>query len=50
MVEEGDCLWSIARRFYGTGTKWNVIYEANKATMKDADTLDVGQVLTIPEL
>ncbi len=50
IVEEGDCLWSIARRFYGTGTKWNVIYEANKATMKDADTLDVGQVLTIPEL
>lgn len=47
-VQSGDCLWSIAQRFYGTGTKWLVIYQANTAVIKSADDIQIGQVLTIP--
>ena len=48
VVKAGDCLWSIAQRTYGNGAKWTVIYEANKTTMKDADTLSIGQILVLP--
>ena len=47
-VVASDCLWSIAQKTYGTGTKWGVIYEANKATVKDPGMIYIGQVLTIP--
>ena len=47
-VKAGDCLWSIAQKTYGTGTKWSVIYAANKSTVKDPAAIQVGQVLTIP--
>lgn len=29
-VREGDTLWSIAQKFYGTGTGWHTIYLANR--------------------
>ena len=29
-IKSGDTLWGIARQFYGTGTKWKTIYDANK--------------------
>ena len=47
-VKSGDCLWSIAQKAYGTGTKWGVIYNANKAAVKDPASIQVGQVLVIP--
>ena len=47
-VVAGDCLWSIAQKTYGTGTKWGIIYEANKATVKNPNLIYIGQVLTIP--
>ncbi len=47
-VKAGDCLWSIAQEAYGTGTKWGVIYGANKATVKDPAAIQIGQVLVIP--
>ena len=47
-VAAGDCLWSIAQKAYGTGTKWGVIYEANKATVKDPGMIYIGQVLVVP--
>ena len=47
-VKSGDCLWSISQEFYGTGTKWTVIYRANTAIIKNANDIQVGQVLTIP--
>ena len=48
VVKSGDCLWSIAQKAYGTGRQWQVIYNANKATIKDPNSLNVGQVLVIP--
>ena len=47
-VQPGDCLWSISRRFYGTGTRWNVIYEANKSIIRKPDFIQIGQILEIP--
>ena len=47
-VQPGDCLWSISRRFYGTGTRWNVIYETNKSIIRKPDFIQIGQILEIP--
>lgn len=33
-VKSGDCLWKISRKFYGTGTKWKTIYNANKSIIE----------------
>jgi nucleoid-associated protein YgaU len=46
---EGDTLWEIAQRFYGDGSRWNAIHEANrKAIGDDPDTLRPSLTLTIP--
>lgn len=48
-VVSGDCLWNIAKRFYGNGSKYTVIYEANKAVIGgNPNLIYPGQVLTIP--
>lgn len=33
-VVKGDYLWKISRKFYGTGTKWKTIYNANKTIIE----------------
>lgn len=33
-VKKGDCLWKISRKYYGTGTKWKTIYNANKSIIE----------------
>ena len=47
-VAKGDSLWKIAKTVYGKGTMWKVIYEANKATVKDPNMIIVGQSLILP--
>ena len=47
-VKSGDCLWNIAKQFYGDGSKYTKIYEANKDKISNPDLIYVGQVLTIP--
>ncbi|MEW6557396.1 MAG: LysM peptidoglycan-binding domain-containing protein [Elusimicrobiota bacterium] len=47
--ENGDCLWNIAKRFYGDGRKWKIIYEANKNEIKDPRKIYPKQKLIIPE-
>lgn len=49
-VKRGDCLWNIAKKFYGNGSKYTVIYNANKNKIKNPNLIYVGQVLTIPSL
>lgn len=34
VVKSGDCLWNIAKKFYGDGAKWKKIYEANKSVIE----------------
>lgn len=47
-VVKGDCLWNIAKRFYGNGSKYTVIFNANRDKIKNANLIYPGQVLTIP--
>ena len=48
VVVSGDSLWRIAARHYGSGLKWSVIYNANRAAISDPDRIRVGQVLVLP--
>jgi nucleoid-associated protein YgaU len=48
-VRDGDCLWGIARKFYGDGSKWKAIYNANKDKIGSSYTIYEGMVLTIPD-
>lgn len=48
-VVSGDCLWKIAKQFYGDGSKWGTIYEANKSVIGgNPNLIYPGQVFTIP--
>lgn len=48
-VVKGDCLWKIAQKFYGNGSQYTKIYEANKGTIGgNPNLIYPGQVLTIP--
>jgi nucleoid-associated protein YgaU len=47
-VVDGDNLWKIAEKVYGSGARWMEIFEANKDVMKDADSLKIGMALRIP--
>ena len=44
----GDNLWKISRHYYGTGSQWKQIYDANREKIKNADFLEPGTVLNIP--
>ena len=48
-VEKGDTLQKISKKFYDTYRKWNTIYEANKDTLKDPNSIKPGMVLIIPQ-
>ncbi len=48
-VEAGDTLWKIAKQFYGDGSQYLRIFEANKGLLKDPDHIFPGQELVIPE-
>lgn len=49
-VVYGDCLWNLAKKFYGDGTKYTKLYEANKKLIgPNPNVLYVGWQLTIPE-
>lgn len=48
-VVKGDTLWAIAKRYYGNGSKYTVIYSANKSVIGgNPNLIYPGQVLTIP--
>ena len=49
-VKKGDNLWKIAEKHYGNGSKYPVIFEANKPMLKDPDLIYPGQMLRIPPL
>ncbi|MAE29791.1 MAG: hypothetical protein CMJ87_12560 [Planctomycetes bacterium] len=47
-VREGESLWSIASKVYGSGANWNMIFDANRDQLPDANRLKSGMVLRIP--
>lgn len=44
----GDTLWSIALHFYGDGTKYHQIFDANRDTLSDPNLIYAHTVLRIP--
>jgi LysM repeat protein len=47
-VQEGDSLWKIAQRYYGSGADYTKIYESNSGKISDPNKIYPGQELTIP--
>ncbi len=48
-VKKGDCLWNIAKKFYGGGPKYTIIYNANRSVIGgNPNLIFPGQVLIIP--
>ncbi|MDE6890292.1 MAG: LysM peptidoglycan-binding domain-containing protein [Lachnospiraceae bacterium] len=48
-VQDGDNLKKIAKQLYGDSSKWEVIYEANKGSIKNPNLIYEGQVFAIPD-
>jgi len=48
-VVRGDNLWNIARTRYGDGTRYTVIYEANRNQIRDPNLIYPGQTFVIPK-
>ena len=49
-VKRGNTLSKIAKEYYGDGSKWPTIFEANQPMLKNPDLIYPGQVLRIPPL
>jgi nucleoid-associated protein YgaU len=48
VVQRGDTLWKIARRYYRSGERYAVVYRANRRTIRDPDLIYPGQVIRVP--
>jgi len=49
VVQEGETLESIARKFYGDASLWTEIYDLNSDRMERGGTVRPGQVLLMPQ-
>jgi nucleoid-associated protein YgaU len=49
VVQPGNSLWRLARRSYGSGLKFTVIYQANRDQIRDPDLIYPGQVIALPK-
>ena len=49
-VQPGNSLWRIARRKYGSGIQYTVIYEANRGQIGDPSLIYPGQVFVLPQV
>lgn len=48
VVQPGNSLWRIARRIYGEGIRYSVIYQANVDSIEDPDLIYPGQIFVVP--
>ena len=48
IVQPGNSLWRIARRVYGQGVRYSVIYRANQERIGDPDLIYPGQIFIVP--
>ena len=49
VIEKGDTLSALAKRFYGDANAYPRIFEANREVIKDPDLIFVGQKIRIPK-
>lgn len=47
-VKSGDCLWNIAKKQLGDGSRWKEIYELNKDKITNPNLIYADQALTMP--
>ncbi len=47
-VSRGDSLWRISRLTYGAGTRYAVIYKANREQIRDPNLIYPGQIFVLP--
>lgn len=47
-VKKGDCLWKIAKKYYGQGGNWQKIFAANKGKISNPNLIYPGQEFVIP--
>ena len=48
-VESGDTLWGLALRYLGAGALYELLFEANRDRVGDANTIYPGDELVIPD-
>lgn len=49
VVRPGNSLWQIARRTYGNGVRYLIIYSANLGQIRDPERIYPGQVFKLPK-
>lgn len=47
-IQKGQTLWRIARKVYGQGARYTLIYQANTDQIRDPDKIYPGQVFALP--
>jgi nucleoid-associated protein YgaU len=50
VVQPGANLWRIARAVYGRGTRFTVIYAANREQIRDPRRIFPGQIFAVPDV
>jgi len=50
VVQPRQNLWRLARRAYGSGVRYTVIYLANRDQIRDPELIFPGQVFTVPSV
>ena len=48
VIQKGDTLWAIAKKFLGSGNRYPEIFEANREVIIDPDKIFPGQKIRIP--
>lgn len=47
-VVKGDCLWKIAKKLLGDGSRWGELFDLNRDQISNPNLIYPGQVLAIP--
>jgi len=50
LVQEGDTLWDISEKVYGSGYTWVDVYEANREVLNSPHKLEIGGQITLPKV
>jgi phage tail protein X len=48
LIEKGDTLSHIAKRYYGAASRWPRLFEANREVIQDPDRIFPGQKIRVP--
>lgn len=50
VIQPGNNLWRISKVLYGSGTKYTMLYEANKDLIRNPDIIYPGQIFMTPHV